>query len=61
MRPQRWEVVYYRSKNTIAFKAVYAKDAESAVKKARVKQIIDLYPCIKERKKPYSERVFGVL
>jgi hypothetical protein len=61
MIQQRWEVVYYRSPNTIAFKSVYAKDAESAIKKARVKNLIDLYPCVKERKKAYTERVFGVL
>ena len=61
MIQQRWEVVYYRSKNTIAFKSVYAGDAENAIKKARVKNIIDLYPSVKERKKVYSERVFGVL
>ena len=61
MIQQRWEVVYYRSKNTIAFKSVYAKDAESAIKKARVKNIINLYPCVKGRKKAYSERIYGVL
>jgi len=49
---KRWEVVYYRSKNTIAFKTVYAKDGKDAAKKARVKNIIDLYPCIKEQKVP---------
>jgi len=28
---QRWEVVCYRSKNTIAFKSVYAKDNKDAI------------------------------
>ena len=54
MIQQRWEVVYYRSKNTIAFKSVYAKDAGSAIKKAKVKNILDLHPCVKERKKSVS-------
>jgi hypothetical protein len=55
MIKQRWEAVYYKSKNTIAFKSVYAVNAKDAIKKTRVKNIIALYPCVKEKRKPYSE------
>jgi len=40
---KRWRINYYRTKNWIDCKVLDAKNAEEAIKKARVKHISDLY------------------
>lgn len=39
-----WYVSYYKRRNLISNKRVEAVTAEQAIKRARVKDIIDLYP-----------------
>ena len=39
---KKWNVVYYKSLSFCTYKTVYAKTAADAIKKARVKYIVDL-------------------
>lgn len=45
MNKQKWLVSYYvRNRNLYTYKFVYADTAADAIRKARVKEIEDLYP-----------------
>ena len=47
-----WEICYYiRNKNLYATKIIYANTAQEAIKKARVKDIEDIYEVDENGKK----------
>ena len=40
---KEWQVIYYKTRNYISCKTIKARTSAEAIKKARVKDIIDLY------------------